>query len=82
MALSFLNCCLEKSTEEELFLTAPVLYYPEKATRRKTLIVQPNLKHSFMELGQTYTAKNATDMMQVVDFTDLMQFAHKLYQAC
>ncbi len=25
-----------------------------------------------------YTAKNATDLMQVVDFTDLMQFANKL----
>ncbi len=29
-----------------------------------------------------YTAKNATDVMQVVDFTGLMQFANKLYQAC
>ena len=29
-----------------------------------------------------YTAKNATDLMQVVDFTSLMQFANKLCQAC
>ncbi len=30
-----------------------------------------------------YTAKNATtDVMQAVDFTGLMQFANKLYQAC
>ena len=28
------------------------------------------------------TARNATDLMQVVDFTGLMQFANKLYQAC
>ena len=29
-----------------------------------------------------YTAKNATDVMQVGDSTGLMQFANKLYQAC
>ncbi len=29
-----------------------------------------------------YTAKNATALVQVVDFNDLMQFANKLYQAC
>ncbi len=29
-----------------------------------------------------YTAKNATDLVQVVDFTSLMHFANKLYQAC
>ncbi len=29
-----------------------------------------------------YTAKNATDLMQVVHFTGLMQVANKLYQAC
>ena len=28
-----------------------------------------------------YTAKNATDLMQVVNLTGLMQVAHKLYQA-
>ncbi len=27
-----------------------------------------------------YTARNATDLMQVVDFTGLMQVANKLYQ--
>ena len=31
---------------------------------------------------QSYTAKNAADLMQVVDFTALMQFANKLYQTC
>jgi hypothetical protein len=31
---------------------------------------------------QRYTAKNAIDLMQVVDFNALMQFANKLYQAC
>ncbi len=30
-------------------------------------------------LIEIYTAK---DLMQVVDFTSLMQFANKLYQAC
>ena len=34
------------------------------------------------KLTLVYTAKNATDLMQVVDFTGLMQFANKLYQAC
>ncbi len=29
-----------------------------------------------------HTAKNATDLMQIVDFTGLMQFANELYQAC
>ncbi len=29
-----------------------------------------------------YTAKNATDLVQVVDFIGLMQVANKLYQAC
>ncbi len=29
-----------------------------------------------------HTAKNATDLMQVVDFIGLMQVANKLYQAC
>ncbi len=29
-----------------------------------------------------YTAKNATDLMQVVDSTGLMQVVNKLYQAC
>ena len=28
----------------------------------------------------THTAKNATDLMQVVDFSGLMQSANKLYQ--
>jgi hypothetical protein len=27
-------------------------------------------------------AKNATDLMQIVDFTVLLQVANKLYQAC
>ncbi len=29
-----------------------------------------------------HTAKNATDLMQVVDFIGLMQVANMLYQAC
>ncbi len=29
-----------------------------------------------------YTAKNATDLMQVVRCTGLMQVANELYQAC
>ena len=29
-----------------------------------------------------YTAKNATDLLQVVNFTTLLQFLNKLQQAC
>ena len=29
-----------------------------------------------------YTAKNVTDLLQVVNFTGLMQFVNKLQQAC
>ena len=29
-----------------------------------------------------YTARNATDLMQLADFTDLMQVDNKLHQAC
>ena len=31
---------------------------------------------------QSYAANNATDLMQVVNSTGLMQVANKLYQAC
>ena len=42
-----------------------------------------SLLQSFYGIAiRPYTAKNATDLMQVVDFTDLMQVANKLYQAC
>jgi hypothetical protein len=33
-------------------------------------------------LHVNHTAKNATDLMQVVDFTGLMLFTNKLCQAC
>ena len=29
-----------------------------------------------------YTARNATDLLQVVDFTSLMQVVNKLQQVC
>jgi hypothetical protein len=29
-----------------------------------------------------YTARNATDLLQVADFTDLLQVVNKLQQAC
>ena len=31
---------------------------------------------------QHYTAKNATDLLQVVKFTGLLQLVNKLQQAC
>ena len=38
--------------------------------------------YMYIHVFYHYTAKNATDLMQVVDFTSLMQVANKLYQAC
>ncbi len=38
--------------------------------------------NELMIITEYYTAKNATDLMQVVEFTGLMQVANKLYQAC
>ena len=33
-------------------------------------------------LGMLYTAKNATDLLQFVNFTGLLQLVNKLLQAC
>ncbi len=40
-----------------------------------------NLHQLFNAKVPRYTAINATDLTQVVDFTSLMQVANKLYQA-
>ena len=35
-----------------------------------------------MTTNEQYTAKNATDLWQVVNFTGLLQLVNKLQQAC
>ena len=35
-----------------------------------------------MECGFQYTDKNATDLLQVVNFTDLLQLVNKIQQSC
>ncbi len=47
-----------------------------------SLELQSETSRLIIAVELIYTAKNATDLMQVVDFTGLMQFANKLYQVC
>ena len=49
--------------------------------KRVTLYTRKSLTACQQDVN-LYTAKNATVLMQVVDFTGLMQVAKKLYQTC
>ena len=59
-----------------------IALYPSKGWVHLNELNKTNLVTSALVCACLYTAKNATDLLQVVYFTGLMQVAKKLYQAC
>ena len=61
---------------------APMTNADESPTNRLTLFPIYLSLFIVSTLCLYYTAKNATDLLQIVNFTDLLQLVNKLQQAC
>ena len=74
----FLFCYVEGELNKILQVKCRKVIYNFDVAYVLLVFNNENVKHACL----SYTAKNTTDLMQVVDLTGLMQVANKLYQAC